>query len=209
MVAATTAAWRVFLAPVRIPCRRATIQAMGPLRPGGSPADVELRLLTVERARRICERAPGAGDQWAIDFPSEGDREAAGALLRELDRGHPESAFGPYEVIKRASGVVLGGIGFHAPPDAEGAVEIGYGIVDSEAGHGYGTAALVALLELASGLSVRTVRGRALPENRASRRVMEKAGLTFVGISDGYACYYSIALAESASMRHLRASYGG
>jgi len=160
-----------------------------------------LRLLTPERARRICDRAPDVTDHWAPDFPSEGDREAAGALLRDLDQGRAPGPFGPYEVIETEGGSVVGGINFHSAPDAEGAVEVGYGIVESAAGRGYGTAALAALVEVARGGAVAVVRGRALPENTASRRVMEKAGLSFVGITDGYACY-QLLLAARAVVEH-------
>jgi RimJ/RimL family protein N-acetyltransferase len=153
------------------------------------PSPVRLRLLSPAGARRIGDREPASDELWAPDYPTDGDREAAIALLRDVEHGKSPGAFGPYEVIEAVTGIVVGGIGFHAAPGADGAVEVGYGIVASATGRGYATAALVALLAVARSEGVQVVRGRALPDNTASRRVMEKAGLAFCGITDGYACY--------------------
>jgi RimJ/RimL family protein N-acetyltransferase len=189
--------------------RRATIGAMAAhRRAGDEPRIVELRLFTLERAKHTAEGSREESDDWAEDFPADGDREAAVALVRETAEGRPPGEFGPYEVIEVASGNVVGGIGFHAPPDRNGSVEVGYGIVESVAGRGYATLALIGFLELAGRLSVRDVRGRAVPENTASRRVMEKAGFTFEGITDGYACY-RIVLPRRRAARHLAKGDGG
>src|ERR1700679_781002 len=62
-------------------------------------------------------------DDWAADYPSEGD------------------------VI--IAGLVVGGIGFFGPPREDGEVEVGYGIVPSRQGRGYATEALQAMLAMA------------------------------------------------------------
>jgi [ribosomal protein S5]-alanine N-acetyltransferase len=87
-----------------------------------------------------------------------------------------DEAWGHRQVVERASGLVVGGIGFFGPPlDAE--VEIGYGIVPSRQGRGYATEALLAMIAMAwADARVRTVVAGTDPGNVASQRVLEKAG---------------------------------
>jgi [ribosomal protein S5]-alanine N-acetyltransferase len=87
-----------------------------------------------------------------------------------------DEAWGHRQVVERASGLVVGGIGFFGPPlDAE--VEIGYGIVPSRQGRGYATEALLAMIAMAwADARVRTVVAGTDPGNVASQRVLGKAG---------------------------------
>ncbi len=79
-------------------------------------------------------------------------------------------------MVERASGLVVGGIGFFGPP-LGGEAEIGYGIVPSRQGRGYATEAVQAMLTMAWADSrVRTVVAGTDPGNAASQRVLEKAG---------------------------------
>lgn len=142
-------------------------------------------------------------DDWAPDYPGDGDvviaRLLQGAdqdVSREVGRqvgqaragdaigpvaGPPgaepgDEAWGHRQVVERASGLVVGGIGFFGPPlDAE--VEIGYGIVPSRQGRGYATEALLAMIAMAwADARVRTVVAGTDPGNAASQRVLGKAG---------------------------------
>jgi RimJ/RimL family protein N-acetyltransferase len=83
----------------------------------------------------------------------------------------------------------VGGVGFHAAPDAEGVVEIGYGVVEAAANPGFASEAVRIVLALGGELGARRIIGRVLPDNGASRRVMEKAGMSLVGLDDGYLRY--------------------
>lgn len=71
-----------------------------------------------------------------------------------------------------------GGIGFFAPPDETGTVELSYGVAPEAEGRGYATEALRALLHhgLTDGRVVRALADTA-HDNLASQRVLEKAGL--------------------------------
>ncbi|MEU5940421.1 GNAT family N-acetyltransferase [Micromonospora sp. NPDC047548] len=63
-------------------------------------------------------------------------------------------------------------------PPADGAVEFGYGVVLSRRGRGYATEAARAIVAFAlTAPGVREVRADVEPANRASVRVLEKAGL--------------------------------
>ena len=86
-----------------------------------------------------------------------------------------------FAVVHRAEWQVVGTAGFKGPPDADGIVEIGYGIVPAYEGRGLATEAVVALVDHAgTDPRVRTVRAHTLPAHNASTRVLEKCGFAFV-----------------------------
>ena len=144
-------------------------------------------------------------DDWADDYPGDGDVVVAGLLqgaggaagrpgaegaaggpgaggaaggpgAGRAGAGAADEAWGHRQVVERASGLVVGGIGFFGPP-LGGEAEIGYGIVPSRQGRGYATEAVQAMLTLAWADSrVRTVVAGTDPGNAASQRVLEKAG---------------------------------
>lgn len=117
-------------------------------------------------------------DDWAADYPTEGDLVLAGLL----DRAGPaawsgaDAAWGHRQVVERPSGLVVGGIGFAGPPE-HGEVEVGYGIVPSRQRRGYATEAVLVMAALAwRHPAVTAVMASTEPGNVASRRVLEKAG---------------------------------
>jgi len=144
-----------------------------------------LRLITPADAAAVVEnhRAP----DWAPDFPADGDREIAGMLHRQRD--DESGPWGHRLVIERATGLVVGGVGFFGPP-TDGRVEVGYGIVPSRRGLGYAPEAVRGLLAFAfDHPDVVEVIGGADPANHASRRVLEKSGLSFRERGDGLVWY--------------------
>ena len=87
--------------------------------------------------------------------------------------------FGVVQLIDRR---LIGFCSFVGPPDAEGAVEIGYGIAPGFEGQGYATEAARLLIEQAFASDrVRRVRAHTLPERNASTRVLEKCGFQHCG----------------------------
>ncbi len=101
-----------------------------------------------------------------------------------------------FEMRRRADGAVVGSCAFKGPPDAEGAVEIAYGVAPEHEGKGYATEAARALTDyaFASGLA-RTVRAHTLPEGAASMRVLAKCGFERLGEvvdpEDGLVCRWA------------------
>jgi len=102
------------------------------------------------------------------------------ATVRATQPGDPWRL--SWRVVETASGANVGGISFKGPPDAEGMVEVGYGIEPEYQGRGYATEATIELVRFAeeSG-QVRVVRAHTLCDHRASLRVLEKCGFQFVG----------------------------
>lgn len=104
--------------------------------------------------------------------------------------GDPQP-FGAYEIRRREDGEAIGGIGFHGPPDEDGAVTIGYGLVPAAQGRGYAAEALRGLLRFARAQGVAQVRGDTDRGNTASQRVMRAAGMDLVG-EDERLMYYAV-----------------
>ncbi len=87
-----------------------------------------------------------------------------------------------YAVVHRESGLMIGTAGFKGPPDAEGIVEIAYGIVPAFEGHGYATETARTLVAFAARDGrVQRVRAHTLPEENASTRVLAKSDFLHVG----------------------------
>jgi ribosomal-protein-alanine N-acetyltransferase len=86
-----------------------------------------------------------------------------------------------FQVVLRATGRVIGTVGFKTPP-ANGQVEIAYGIDEDHRNQGYATeaAAAVTRFVLATG-QVTTVFAHTLPEPNASTRVLTKCSFRKTG----------------------------
>lgn len=88
-----------------------------------------------------------------------------------------------YLLEKNPTGTVLVGLcHFKGRPDAEGAVEIAYGVLESYQGRGYATEAVCCLAGWALRQpGVRCVTAETLPYLRQSIRVLEKTGFRLAG----------------------------
>lgn len=87
-----------------------------------------------------------------------------------------------FGVLHLAENLLVGLASFNGPPDADGAVEISYGIAPGYAGRGYATAAVQLLIAYAAdGGEVRRVRARTMPQENASTRVLRKCGFNLQG----------------------------
>ncbi len=151
-------------------------------------ARLSLHAIDELEARRIYDRAPQSGDAWAVDYPFEGDLAAIGAFLRATEQNGEQRPFGYYQIRRQSDGLAIGGVGFKGPPDG-GVVEIGYGLVPSARGQGYGTEALGTLMQIAAGLGVTTIRADTELDNVASQRTLEHAGFRQVQ-ADPELCHY-------------------
>ena len=106
-----------------------------------------------------------------------------------VDAAGDDQGFGPYFMVRKADGAVVGeiGAGWHR---ASATAPVGYTVVEPSWGRGYATEALRALLaHLLADRRVRRVVAETLGEHAASRRVMEKAGMRYrntrIGEVDG------------------------
>ncbi|MFJ3306322.1 GNAT family N-acetyltransferase [Streptomyces sp. NPDC086549] len=117
-----------------------------------------------------------AGLDWLGGAPGEGSREAAGMLAGAHAAGLHRPGWGMYVLVRGEDGLVVGGMGFHGPPE-DGSVEIGFDLHPDARGRGYATEALATLARWAlDDTGVDTVIATTTPENTPSQRVMERAG---------------------------------
>jgi ribosomal-protein-alanine N-acetyltransferase len=86
-------------------------------------------------------------------------------------------------VLVDDTGAVVGGAGFHAAPDDDGMVEVGYGVDPAYRRRGYARAALLLMVERARAHpDVRTLRATVSPDNSASLGLI--AQLPFVEVGE-------------------------
>lgn len=107
------------------------------------------------------------------------ERDILPRFLRSYARG---DGFGRWAAIEKATGAFLGWFSFQPHDDAHpDDVELGYRLRKAAWGRGYATEGARALIRKGfTELGVRRVYATTYQDNLASRRVMEKAGLTFV-----------------------------
>ena len=93
--------------------------------------------------------------------------------------------FGPWVLRDRQTGAFVGRAGLAwITIGGESVVELPWAVLPGSQGRGYATEAALAAVETARELGLDRVISLTLPENRASLRVMEKAGLSRVGPVD-------------------------
>ncbi|MGE0543770.1 MAG: GNAT family N-acetyltransferase [Dehalococcoidia bacterium] len=103
-------------------------------------------------------------------------------LPRFLRSYEPDAGFGYWAAEERATGAFVGWFSFH-PPDGAGRdnIELGYRLRRAAWGKGYATEGARALIRKGfTEQGVRRVFATTYQDNLASRRVMEKLGMTLV-----------------------------
>ena len=119
------------------------------------------------------------------DDPFESVEEAR-EFLGQYE-SYKKYGFGRWAVILKETDEYLGWCGLKYTPELD-EFDIGYRLMKKFWGFGYATEAAQACLELGfKQFGMKTIVGRARPENAASVRVLEKIGLTFseIRITDG------------------------
>lgn len=148
--------------------------------PGDSDAGIETERLILRRPR--AEDAEAIFTRYASDpdvtrymgWPRHEHIRHTHAFLRFSDIEWGRWPAGPYLILSRADGTVLGstGLAFETPHQAE----TGYVLARDAWGRGYASEALAAMIERARQLGVTRLYARCHPDHHASRRVLEKAG---------------------------------
>ena len=149
---------------------------------------LQIRPVTVEALVAAVEGPAALGRLWDMavvdDFPGEDFRPVVPILLAHATE-HPAILHYTGFIAHRADRAVIGTIGCHAPPDGDGAVEIGYQVDAGYRRRGLATEALHALCAWAEAEPlVRRLDARSLPENEPSRRMLARAGFALEGLGD-------------------------
>jgi [ribosomal protein S5]-alanine N-acetyltransferase len=138
-----------------------------------------LRPIDLETARDLLEGRLPAGLRVAVDYPAQFSLEVmdliAGVRAAEV------AQFGSFFLIRKADTTIIGEIGSSLDPTTN-STQVGYSVVESCWGQGYATEALRALLAaLLTRIDVHRVIAETMVDHKASRRVMEKAGMRLCG----------------------------
>ena len=144
---------------------------------------LRLRPLAPAEMRELLEGRPLAGQRWAEGYPLDGTLVAVAMQAELADHHVDRGGFCHYQVLlpDGDADVVIGDIGFHAPPDELGEVSIGFGIVPAARRRGYAVEALRVVLDWALGQpEVRSVHADTDLVNLASQRVLLGAGMQVV-----------------------------
>ena len=83
--------------------------------------------------------------------------------------------------VERSTGEVVGRIGFHAPPDADGTVEVGYSVRPDRRREGLAVEMATALLGWGAAHGARRCLGSTAPDNLASQAVLARLGFVRTG----------------------------
>jgi [ribosomal protein S5]-alanine N-acetyltransferase len=138
---------------------------------------------------RALDDALSSDPEYNEAMSSEDWGRLANAIQRVLARtpltpspDSPRDPWGGYFAVDEDTHEVVGSCAFKTPPTAEGSVEIAYFTYPPFEGRGYATEMARRLVEMATQAgTVGSVIAHTLPEPSASTRVLEKAGLAFVG----------------------------
>jgi [ribosomal protein S5]-alanine N-acetyltransferase len=149
---------------------------------------------------RLCLRPFTAADHDAIHavyadpevmrYVGHGAHRTPSETVRAL-RGYADAlaarGYGFVAVVERSSGAVVGDAGLHPLGGRGPDIELGYTLARAVWGRGYATEAGAALVQHAFGaLGVPRVMAQVEPGNAASRRVVEKLGMTERGMRLAY-----------------------
>lgn len=130
-----------------------------------------LRSLSVADARAVQAGEPIPGLPFAEGYPLPDTSGGLGLFLR-----HADPTFGLFVLVRRDDGLVIGEIGFFAPPK-RGAVTIGYAVVPNARRQGYATEAIRALADWALAQpEVEQVRAMVERQNKPSERALLRVG---------------------------------
>ena len=105
------------------------------------------------------------------------------AYLKQVERCYRQGTFHDFGVILKENNRLIGTCGFARIDEANSTAEAGYVLNPGYWGKGLATEALCAVIAL--GFEKRgfnRIESRYMVDNRASRRVMEKSGMTFEGV---------------------------
>src|SRR5918999_3860412 len=117
--------------------------------------------------------------------PSSTLEDARASLERQI-ANQEHYGFSLWPVELKLAGTVIGAAGLQHLADSE-EIEVGYRFLREHWGQGYATEAARAEIRFAfDELGLDRVVAVTLPTNQATRRVMEKCGLSFVGVMHVY-----------------------
>jgi RimJ/RimL family protein N-acetyltransferase len=115
------------------------------------------------------------------DDTFEGDDHVLALRHRQLTADPTEEPWLYRVALLRETGRVVGRIGFHAPPDAAAAVEVGYSVAPSYRGQGLATEMAIGLLRWGAEQGARVCIASVRPDNAPSLAIVRRLGFVRTG----------------------------
>jgi RimJ/RimL family protein N-acetyltransferase len=167
-------------------------------------ARLVLRPIYPPIARMLLDGGTPRGLRFAPGYPSRFSLEVMESVVETQGPGR----FGPYFMIRKTDRMIVGEIGCSVE-DTDGTAstgKVGYTVVEPCWGQGYATEALRALLGyVLDAPGMRRVVAETMVDHIASRRVMEKAGMTYCGqrMEDEYGELVNLVVYEALAQRTI------
>ena len=122
---------------------------------------------------------------WFDRMSPEDKEQVAPAWLARVESSQDSDPWvHGFKMVLRDDGTEVGRCGFTGPPDADGIVEIAYGVDEKFRGRGYATEAARGLSAYAStDARVRVICAHTAPTENASARILRKCGFLRTGES--------------------------
>jgi RimJ/RimL family protein N-acetyltransferase len=154
--------------------------------PQSDPSRVVLRPIDLTVARAVLRNR--RSDDWSPGYPAQADRELCELLVQryvsdETANGEDLELFSPHQVI--FMGRVVGSVGCHRPPGADGSVEIGCGLVPELQGRGLATVAVAVLARKLFEAGIAAVLACTEQNNLASQAVLRHNNFQIAGEGRG------------------------
>ena len=115
------------------------------------------------------------------DDTFDGDEHVLGLRHAQLTADPAEEPWLYRAAVLRSTGRVVGRIGFHAPPDAAGAVEIGYSVAPRYRSQGLATEMAIGLIRWGAEHGATTCIASVRPDNAPSLAIVQRLGFVRTG----------------------------
>lgn len=113
-----------------------------------------------------------------LSWPTKDTMDILPIINKSLEIDKVPSGFEFWMIVQKDTMEVVGDIGFHGKPNAEGEVEIGFGLVEQARKKGIGFEALKAIMEwLSYQESVKVVKADCLINNIPSAKILQRLGM--------------------------------
>ena len=113
---------------------------------------------------------------WHRQYPTAGTADAIGMLVMGPGGGAPP--WGIWQMVRDAT--VIGDVGFHGPPDDDGAVEIGYQVVPAWRRRGIASRAVGLIMAETVRHGALSVSAEVVGDNLGSSRSLQRNGFDIV-----------------------------
>jgi RimJ/RimL family protein N-acetyltransferase len=155
--------------------------------PASNPSEVIMANLELQSERLVFRlQSPTDVLSWVATLAPEVRSEISPLWLERIrNLSEPDPWYCMFDIWLRDREQIVGQCGFKGPPDEDHAVEIAYGIEPEFQNRGIATEAVFALIDYAySQENVVTILAHTREDGHASQRVLQKAGLRFVGLHE-------------------------